>query len=154
MGQGERETEPLPIIKKEPPRHSARCGEAPPVGLLAGIAQFNAGEYWECHETLEDLWRVEPDHIRYLYQGVLQVGVGFYHLRRGNWRGAVNKLRSGLAYLAPSAPACMGVDVARLSAEAGAILAELDLLGPARLGEYDASSLPTVHLLNDMPTAD
>lgn len=154
MGQGERASGPLPIIRKEPPRRSARCGEAPPPALLAGIAQFNAGEYWECHETLEDLWRIEPDHIRYLYQGILQVGVGFYHLRRGNWRGAVNKLRSGLAYLAPSAPGCMGVDIARLSAEASAILAELDRLGPARLGEYDAGSLPTVHLLGGKDVGD
>lgn len=136
---------PLPIIKKEPPRRSGRCDEAPPAGLLAGIAQFNAGAYWECHEALEELWRSEPDHIRYLYQGILQIGVGCYHLRRGNWRGAVNKLRSGIAYLAPSTPACLGVDVARLRDEAGAILAALDALGPARIAEYDASSLPTAH---------
>jgi len=75
----------------------------------------------------------------------LQIGVGFYHLRRGNWRGAVNKLRSGSAYLAPSAPACLGLDVTRLRAEAEAVLAALDALGPARLAEYDATSLPTVH---------
>ena len=130
---------PLPIIKKESPRRSARCDEEPPAGLLTGIAQFNAGEYWECHETLEELWRPEPDHIRYLYQGILQIGVGFYHLRRGNWRGAVNKLRSGNGYLAPSTPTCLGIDVARLRDEAGAILAALDALGPARLAEYDAT---------------
>jgi predicted metal-dependent hydrolase len=145
---GRERTQPAPpIIKKEPPRRSARCGEAPPPGLLAGIAQFNAGAYWECHETLEELWRVEPDPVRYLYQGILQVGVGFYHLRRGNYRGAVNKLTGGLAYLAPSAPACLGVDVARLRAEAGAVLAAVSALGPARLAEYDASDLPRVWLV-------
>ncbi len=136
-----------PIIKKEPPRRSARCGEAAPPGLLAGIAQFNAGEYWECHETLEEIWRVEPDPVRYLYQGILQVGVGLYHLRCGNHRGAVNKLRSGLAYLAPSAPACLGVDVARLRAEAGAVLAALEASGPARIGEVATGRLPRVTLL-------
>lgn len=144
----ERHDPPL-IIRKEPPRRSARCDEAPPPGLLAGIAQFNAGEYWECHETLEDLWRPEPDHIRYLYQGILQIGVGCYHLRRGNWRGAVNKLRSGIAYLVPSAPICLGVDVARLRDEAGAILAALDALGPDRVDEYDAGQLPIVHLVGE-----
>ncbi len=138
--------ERLPIIRKEPPRRSARCAEAPPPGLLAGIAQFNAGEYWACHETLEDLWRPEPDHIRYLYQGLLQVGVGFYHLRRGNYRGAVNKLAGGLAYLAPSAPECMGVNVARLRDEAGAVLAAIRALGPERLTAFDAGHLPTIHL--------
>ena len=137
---------PLPIIKKEPPRRSGRCGEAPSLSLLAGIAQFNDGEYWECHETLETLWRVERDHVRYLYQGILQVGVGCYHLRRGNWRGAVNKFRSGLAYLEPSAPSCLGVDVARLRAEAGMILARLEALGAARVGELQSGALPKVWL--------
>lgn len=147
MARNHEETGTPPIIRKEPPRRSARCDEAPPPGLLHGIAQFNAGEYWACHETLEDLWRPEPDHIRYLYQGILQIGVGFYHLRRGNWRGAVSKLRSGNAYLEPSAPACLGIDVARLRAETGAILATLGALGPARLAEYDASVLPTAHFI-------
>lgn len=145
-------TGPLPIIKKVPPRRSTRCGETPPPDLLIGIAQFNSGAYWDCHETLEDLWRVEPDHLRYLYQGILQVGVGFYHLRRGNWRGAVNKLRSGLAYLEPSAPHCLGLDVARLRAEAGAILDALEATGPARLDEYDASTLARVHLATESGT--
>jgi uncharacterized protein len=137
----------LPIIKKEPPRRSSRCGDAPPPLLLEGIAQFNAGEYWECHETLEIIWRVEPDHIRYLYQGILQVGVGFHHLRRGNWRGAVNKLHGGLAYLEPSAPTCMGVDVAGLRAEAGDLLAQLETLGPGRIKDVDTSALPRVRVL-------
>lgn len=138
-----------PIVKKEPPRRSARCAEDPPPGLLAGIAQFNAGEYWECHETLEDLWRPEPDHIRYLYQGILQVGVGFYHLRRGNYRGAVNKLRGGLAYLAPSAPVCLGIDVARLRAEAGAVLAAVEAAGPHQVATLGRRMLPRVHFTRD-----
>lgn len=135
-----------PIIRKEAPRRSTRCAEAPPPGLLAGIAQFNAGEFWECHETLEEIWRVEPDPVRYLYQGILQIGVGFYHLRRGNYRGAVNKLTGGLAYLAPSEPDCLRVDVARLRAEAGAVLAALTALGPERLAALDTSRLPHVRL--------
>ena len=76
--------------------------------------------------------------------GILQVGVGFYHLKRGNWRGAVNKLRSGLAYLAPSAPICMGINVALLRTEAGHFLARLEALGPSRIGEVDTSALPQV----------
>lgn len=148
MGQeGNRAEPPFPIIKKEPPRRSSRCGETPPPRLVAGIAQFNQGAFWECHETLEEIWRPEPDPIRYLYQGILQVGVGFYHLRRGNWRGAVNKLRGGLALLAPSAPACLGIDIARLRAETGALLATLEALGPAGLTDCDVSDLPQVHVL-------
>ena len=27
--------------------------------LLEGIGQFNRGEYYECHETLEEIWMHE-----------------------------------------------------------------------------------------------
>jgi predicted metal-dependent hydrolase len=50
------------------------CDELPPQLLRQGIAQFNAGHYFECHETLEALWRSETRPVRDLYQGILQVG--------------------------------------------------------------------------------
>lgn len=101
----------LPLIPKQPPQASTRCGEAPPRELLTGIAQFNAGDYWHCHETLEMLWRSEPDPIRFLYQGILLIGVGHYHLQRNNRLGALAKLQQGLECLQPFRPTCLGVDV-------------------------------------------
>ncbi len=71
-----------------PTRSVAGWDEPPPPALLAGIEQFNAGEYWECHETLETLWRAEPRPVRDLYQGILQIGVAFHHLRNDNIPGA------------------------------------------------------------------
>jgi uncharacterized protein len=56
--------------------------------------------------------------VRYLYQGILLVGVGFYHWRRGNWRGAVAKLTQGIDKLQWFRPACLTVDVERLIREA------------------------------------
>ena len=60
------------------------CDEPPPAQLLEGIAQFNRGELFEQHETLELLWRAERRDVRHLYQGILQIGVAFHHLRRLN----------------------------------------------------------------------
>src|SRR6266851_319777 len=71
------------------------CQESPPPLLLAGIAQFNGGEYFEQHETLELLWRAERRDVRRLYQGILQIGVAFHHLRRANHHGTVYMLRRG-----------------------------------------------------------
>jgi hypothetical protein len=68
------------------------CDEPPPPQLLEGIAQFNRGEFFEQHETLELLWRAERRDIRYLYQGILQIGVAFHHLRRLNHHGTVYML--------------------------------------------------------------
>lgn len=121
--------------------------EAPSPELLAGIEQFNRGEYFEQHETLEALWRAEPRPVRALYQGILQVGIAFHHVRRGNHHGAVTMLRRGVAHLRPFAPACRQVDVARLIADAERALAAIDALGPSRLAAFDWASAPRVHLV-------
>ncbi len=104
----------LPIIPKLPPAPSSRCGDAPPPKLRQGIALFNAGDYFACHEVLEELWRGETDPIRSLYQGILLVGVGYLHLERGNKRGALAKFSQGVDRLLPFVPSCQGVDVAAL----------------------------------------
>lgn len=120
----------------------ARCDEPPSAELLVAVAQFNAREYFECHETLEALWNAEPEVIRTLYKGVLQVGVGCYHLLRGNYRGATLKLQTGADYLEPFAPHCLGLDVAGLVADAHHLRAAIVAAGPERLADVDLALLP------------
>ena len=121
------------------------CDEAPPARLIQGIEQFNRGEYFEQHETLELLWRDEPRDVRRLYQGILQIGVAFHHLRKLNHHGTVYMLTRGPRYLAPFAPACQTVDVRALIADAARALAAVERLGPQRLGEFDWRLAPIVH---------
>ena len=71
------------------------CLETAPPLLLEGIAQFNRGEFFAQHETLERLWRAERRDVRRLYQGILQIGVAFHHLRRGNHHGTMYMLTRG-----------------------------------------------------------
>jgi predicted metal-dependent hydrolase len=136
---------PSQPIAYSPP--SPRCAEPPTPALLKGIDQFNLGLFFEQHETLEDAWIEESDPIRYLFQGILQIGVGFHHLRRGNFRGAISLIERGTRYLQPFAPTCMGVDVARLLAEAARARSALLELGPERLSAFDPSLVPQVHLI-------
>ena len=124
------------------------CDEPPPAELLEGIAQFNRGEYFEQHETLELLWRAERRELRRLYQGILQIGVAFHHLRKLNHHGTVYMLTRGPGYLRPFAPACQRVDVRRLLTDAEAALAEVERLGRERLGEFNWQLVPRVHLLD------
>ncbi len=123
------------------------CSEEPPPELVEGIAQFNRGEYFEQHETLERLWRAERRDVRRLYQGILQIGVAFHHLRRLNHHGTVYMLTRGSNYLAPFSPRCQRVNVEQLLKDAAAALAEVERLGPDRLGEFDWTLAPTVELL-------
>ena len=122
------------------------CDEPPPPQLVEGIAQFNRGEFFEQHETLELLWRAERRDIRYLYQGILQIGVAFHHLRRLNHHGTVYMLTRGPRYLAPFAPRCQRVDVAALLHDAATALREVERLGPARLAEFDWRLAPQVRM--------
>lgn len=122
----------------------ALCREPPPPLLLAGVEQFNRGEFFEQHETLEDLWRDEARDVRRLYQGILQIGVAMHHIRRRNHHGAVYMLTRGPAYLRPFAPACQSVDVADLLAQAARVRAEVERLGPRGLERFDWSLAPRV----------
>ena len=129
----------------EDPR--ARCSDPAPDALIRGIEQFNAGEFFEQHETLETLWRDTRPPIRALYHGILQIGVGFHHWRNGNHHGASVLLEEGIARLEPFQPSCQGVDVVALIRDATEARAELLRLGPERMRDHDLSQAPKVRLL-------
>jgi predicted metal-dependent hydrolase len=129
------------------------CSETLPAPAREAIALFNAGEFYRQHDLLEALWRSEPRPVRALYQGILQVGVGYYQVTRGNAQGAAKMLVRAARQLAPLPDVCQGVDVARLRADAARVLAELRRLGAARVGELDRALLrPVVYNLpSEMP---
>jgi uncharacterized protein len=124
-----------------------RSPEGLPDLALRGIEEFNRGEFYECHEYLEEAWMQEPRRVRFLYQGILQVGVGFYHQHNGNWRGATGLLRNGIARLREFEPETLGIDVARLVRECELCLEELERLGRERVQEFDTSMIPRVELV-------
>ena len=125
---------------------NTRCLDRPTPSMIHAFEQFNRGEYWHQHETLENIWRAEQDEsIRNFYKGVLQVGVGFHHITRRNYRGVVKVLTRGIHYLEPYLPCCMGVDVQRLMQDATAVLDQVKLLGPDRIDEVKIAELPRVH---------
>ncbi len=124
-----------------------RCDEPAPPELRLAVAQFNAHDFFECHETLEALWNAEAGPRRILYKGILQVAVGCYHLLRGNFRGALIKLQTGADYLVPFEPACLGVDVSALIAAARNLRQRLVELGPQRIREVDTDRIPVLRLV-------
>ncbi len=118
--------------------------ETVPELVLKGIEEFNRGEFFECHEYLEEAWMQESRRVRFLYQGILQVGVGFYHQRNANWRGATGLLRNGTVRLKEFEPESLGINVSKLVRECERCLAELEQLGRERVKEFDQSSIPKV----------
>ena len=126
------------------------CHETPPPGLLRGIEQFNRGEFYECHDTLEELWMAEPRPIRHLFQGILQMGVAFYHLQRRRYRPVLTLLERGADYLRPFSPCCMGVQLDRLLEDSAACLAEVKGLGPEGLNEFDWALVPRISVSRNL----
>lgn len=96
-----------------PTRWVAGWAEPPPPALCRAVVQFNAAEFWECHETLEALWLAERRPVRDLYQGILQVAVAYHHLQKHNCAGAVKMFRRGLPRLHDLPEVCQGVSVAQ-----------------------------------------
>jgi CheY-like chemotaxis protein len=141
--------EELPRLLKDalhpPTRFVPGWDEPPPPELLRGVEQFNAGEYWECHETLEGLWVAEKREVRDLYQGVLQVGVAFHHLQNNNFAGAIKMFRRGLPRLRGLPEVCQGVRVAELATAARAAHDAALELGPGRMAELPRP-FPTIRL--------
>ena len=138
-----------PLLREILQERATPCDGEPPPGLLEGIQLFNDGDYYECHEAIEHEWHAETGPIRRLYQGILQIGVGFLHARRGNHTGALLLLADGIAKTAEFAPRCLGIDTGRLAVESEAALETLRELGPERLREFDFAAAPRVHLVDE-----
>jgi predicted metal-dependent hydrolase len=81
-------------------------------GLAEGIAQIQRGEFFEAHETLEDVWRAADPAEKDFFQGLVHVAVAWYQAGRGNRVGCERQLEKATRRLAPFAPEHRGVSVA------------------------------------------
>lgn len=117
--------------------------------LSRAIREFNSWRFYDCHETLEDVWREAggkghegalPD----FYQGIIKLAAGFHHLLRGNHKGVVNLLTDGVRLLTPFSPRHHGVEVDRLLDETRVCLELAEALGAAGLERFDRSLIPQI----------
>lgn len=81
-----------------------------------GLAQFNDRLFFECHDTLEEVWSGVRGAPRDFFQGLIQAAVGFYHLGNGNPQGARSVLARSHARLARYPPRYAGVELEPLRA--------------------------------------
>jgi uncharacterized protein len=64
--------------------------------LALGVRQFNEGFFFECHDTLEEMWAGLRGPSRDFFQALIQVAVAFYHLTGENRAGAQSMLSRAL----------------------------------------------------------
>jgi|SRR5262245_5902077 len=112
--------------------------------FIKGIEEFNQGLFFECHETLEEIWLEERGEDRKFYQGIIQIAAGYFKLEQGVPAGALKLWRTGIEKIEPYGPVYLGINVESLVNAVKAHLAELEA------NQQDASlSLiaPTIHLI-------
>ena len=114
-----------------------------PGNLRKACDEFNGGLYFECHETLEEIWQEEQGAVRDLYKGLIQVAAAFVHIGRNNHFGANRLLTTALGYLDRyRAEGGMGFDVDRLCREAQRVLEAVNEFGKGRVDELDRALTP------------
>lgn len=133
----------LPDLLRQNARSSDRaaleetCAQ-PIAGLAAkGIEMFNEGHYYDCHDLLEEAWMADESSGRDLYRGILQVGIAYYQIERGNYRGALKMLLRVRQWLAPLPDVCRQVNVARLREDVERVHHALETLGPEAMDDID-----------------
>ncbi|WP_063510424.1 DUF309 domain-containing protein [Paenibacillus gorillae] len=83
-----------------------------PDAYLHYLMEYHATrDFFECHELLEEYWKEHPGDLRAeVWVGLIQLAVGHYHLRRGNYNGARKIYANALHRLNPPALKGLGVD--------------------------------------------
>lgn len=59
------------------------------------VDYFNRADFFEAHETWEDIWRAAAGPEKKFLQGLIQIAVALHHHSTGNLRGAQSLLKRG-----------------------------------------------------------
>ncbi len=114
-------------------------------GLHKGVEEFNCGQFFECHDTLEDVWNGVRGPARDFLQGLIHVAVGFYHLGNGNRRGGESQLEKGLSKLSGYGDNYLGLELSHLRIE---IRSWLDRVRSGEKLQATIADLPKYHFLS------
>ena len=85
--------------------------------VRAGVDHYNAGRFWQAHESLEVVWRQAAPPERPLWQGLLQAAAAMLHRERGNRHGVEAQGRAALEKLRAPAPRGFPIETVRFLQE-------------------------------------
>jgi hypothetical protein len=119
---------------------------------LNGIRLFNEQEFFEAHETWEDVWHMAYGLKHEFYQGMIQCAVALEHYRRSNPRGVLSLWASYQKKFRHIPERFMGLDVRKFLAAMDAVLKPIITANPLpERGEIelDPSAPPKIELEYD-----
>jgi uncharacterized protein len=73
---------------------------------------FNEGDYYTCHDLLEEIWMTDKDN--YFLKGLLQMTVAIYHYEYGNVKGARAMMQAAHKYLQQYRPKFWDLDLEKI----------------------------------------
>ncbi|WP_078544242.1 DUF309 domain-containing protein [Litchfieldia alkalitelluris] len=77
------------------------------------FVKFNEGDYYTCHDLLEDIWMTDKDNL--FLKGLLQMTVAIYHYEYGNVKGARLMMDAGHQYIQKYRPFYWGIDLEKVN---------------------------------------
>ncbi|WP_224752478.1 DUF309 domain-containing protein [Metabacillus arenae] len=84
-----------------------------PLSYYHFFISFNEGDYYTCHDLLEDLWMTDKESL--FLKGLLQMCVAIYHYEYGNVKGARAMMKAGLEYIQSYRPKYWGLDLEKVN---------------------------------------
>ena len=107
--------------------HSTK-GEIDSAGTLfeEGVERFNRGEFWLAHESWEQIWLAAEGEQRRFLQGLIQIAAVYYHLERGNQRGAKRLLAAAMEKLEGLDPSMSGIAIGEIRNNARVLLESMN----------------------------
>lgn len=103
---------------------------------IKGFILFNDQRYFEAHEELEIAWRAVKNQNREMYRGILQVGVAYYHIQRGNYRGAIKMFNRAFYWLDSYPDDHLGVNLRGFRHDANKAYEELRRVGQDNIKDF------------------
>jgi predicted metal-dependent hydrolase len=120
--------------------------------FCAGVDHFNAGEFWDAHESWETIWLEAESDVHLFLQGLIQLAAAYHHVQRGTFPGGLRLFDAALKKLEGFPKRWCGID--RASTELAAHrhrewVADV-LVRDARSERLDANDFPRL-VLDESP---
>jgi predicted metal-dependent hydrolase len=115
--------------------------------LQKGIDEFNQQLFFECHETLEEIWLEEHGEERKFYQGIIQIAAGYFKWQQGVPAGAIKLWRMGLEKIVPYGSTYLGVNVGTFAEAVRENLADLEAAQQSNT-DWPTLNIPTLYRIS------
>jgi predicted GNAT superfamily acetyltransferase len=129
---------------------STRLSARDQAAIQTGVDLYNAGQYWECHEALEEVWLQARPEDRIFLQGLIQAAAAFHKvLVQKNAVGAIKLLTRALDKLTRYGDDYMGLDMGAFKPGLSTCWREIIELGQQHIDEFDPGLVPALRWIDN-----